>query len=224
MRPHAGRKFWPQFGAEILQLLAIFFPPLIYLLFIFCPAARPSSVVLWRAGGVFSSLTNVLEIARRMSMGEHLNLGHTLLLQFFCKGFDSPFFTFFSAVLPDWFSRIKEELLTCFQPGFSVWILRMERGTPQHLCFYCFQAQLFISTRDHFFLCPRLNHYNFYLCRHTGTACYGEGAAPLLCSAGGDTACCGTVMVSSINRTTPWQASWGHFGDHGDHRIGWFVF
>lgn len=139
MRLHAGRKFWTQFGAEILQLLVIF-SPLIYLLFIFCPAARPSSVVLWRAGGVFSSLTNVLEIARRMSMGEHLILGHTLLLQFYCKWFYSSFFTLFSAVLPDWFSQIKEELLTCFHAGFSVWILRMEHSTPQHLRFNCFQT------------------------------------------------------------------------------------
>lgn len=135
MRLHAGRKFWTPFGAEILQLLA-FFSPLIYLPFIFCPAARPSSVVLWRAGGVFSSLTNVLEIARRMSMREHFNLGHTLLLQFYCKWFYSPFFTFFSAVPPDWFSQIKEEPVTCFQLGFSVWVLRIEHATPHHISSY----------------------------------------------------------------------------------------
>ena len=107
--------FWPFF---------FFFFALIYLLFIFCPAARPSSAVLWRAGGGFSSLTNVLEIARRMSMGEHLNLGHTWLWFFF------PFFTFFSAVLPDWFIQMKEELLTCFQPGFCLGPQARARHSP----------------------------------------------------------------------------------------------
>lgn len=47
---------------------------------IWLPAARPSSVVLWGMGGAFSSLTNVVEIACRMTMGEHLNLGHILFV------------------------------------------------------------------------------------------------------------------------------------------------
>lgn len=140
MRLHGGRKFWTGFGAEVLQLFA-FFPPLIYLHFICRPAARSSSVVLWRAGGVFSSLTNVLQIARRMSMGEHLNLGHTLLLQFYSEWFHSPVFSFFSAVLPDWFGQIKEELADLF----SAWRLCLdpqERAglspKPQFRCCCCF--------------------------------------------------------------------------------------
>lgn len=63
---HWGEKLQPSFGSL-----------LIYLHFIRLPAARPSSVVLWRAGGALSSLTNAVQIACRMTVGELLNLGHT---------------------------------------------------------------------------------------------------------------------------------------------------
>ncbi|KAF3694069.1 hypothetical protein EXN66_Car009745 [Channa argus] len=48
--------------------------------FICPPAAHPSSGVLWGTGGVFSSWTNVVQIACRMMMGEHLDLGHILFV------------------------------------------------------------------------------------------------------------------------------------------------
>lgn len=151
------------------------FFPLIYLHFICRPTARSSSAALWRAGGVFSSLTNVLQIARRMSMGEHLNLGHTLPLQSYCKWFYSPFFTFFSAVLPDWFGQIKKkkEPLTCFQRGFCFWILRIEHGGRQRLRFYpstfypsSSYEKGWISTRDHFLFCHS-SLFFFVTCANT---------------------------------------------------------
>ena len=53
---------------------------LLYLHFICLPVARPSSELLWGAEGVFSSLTNMVQIAGRMTMGEHLDLRHTLFV------------------------------------------------------------------------------------------------------------------------------------------------
>lgn len=90
---------------------------LLYLHFICLSAACPSSVVLWGAGRIFSSLTNVVQIACRMTMGEHLDLGHSLfvvaalfepiLLSFFHS---SPLLCFSDSV------KWKNSCLTCFQP------------------------------------------------------------------------------------------------------------
>lgn len=52
----------------------------LYLGFICLPGARPSSAVLWGAGWEFSSLTNVVQIACRATVGEHLHLGPTLFV------------------------------------------------------------------------------------------------------------------------------------------------
>lgn len=122
---HAGKKSWPLSCTEQkscnFQSDSLFF--LISLHFICFPAARPSSVVLWRAEGVFSSLTNVVQIACSMTMGELLNLGHTLfvvavllqpiLLSFF--SLSSPLPCFSDSV------KWKNSCLTSFQSGCCVW-------------------------------------------------------------------------------------------------------
>ena len=86
---------------------------LLYLCFICLPAARPSSVP-WV--GVFSSLTNVVQIACGKWMGEHLDLGHTLFVvvalpQPFPLPFLSSLFCFSGSV------KCKKSFLTSFQPG-----------------------------------------------------------------------------------------------------------
>lgn len=117
---HADKKSWPLSWAEQkscnFQSVSFFFSLTLH--FICLPAARPSSVVLWGAGGVFSSLTNVVQIACRMMMGEHLDLGHTvfvvaaspqpILLYFF---YSSPLLCFSDSV------KWKNSCLTSFQPG-----------------------------------------------------------------------------------------------------------
>lgn len=87
----------------------------------------------------------------------------------------------------------------------------------KHLGFYCFKALLLskerVLTRQKFLFRHLFESFSFLPVQtHRNILRWEWGAA------GGDTACCGTVMESSINRTTPWQASWGHFGGHGDHR------
>lgn len=116
---HAVKKSWPLYRTEQKSstfLSVSFF--LLYLHFICLPAARPSSAVLWRAGGGFSSLTNVVQIACRMMMGEHLDLGHnlfvvaaslqTILLSVFHS---SPSLLCFSGSV-----KWKSSCLTSFQP------------------------------------------------------------------------------------------------------------
>lgn len=102
---------------------------------------------------------------------------------------------------------------------FSAWLLcsilsinrAQQSAVFTALKLFSYQKKGFLQDRSFSFVIF-LNHFHFYLCKHTGTFLDGEWRA-----AGGDTACCGTVMESSISRTTPWQASWGHFGGHGEH-------
>lgn len=220
---HAVKKSWPLYRTEQKSstfLSVSFF--LLYLHIICLPAARPSSVVLWRAGGGFSSLTNVVQIACRMMMGEHLDLGHTLfvvaaslqtiLLSVFHS---SPSLLCFSGSV-----KRKSSCLTSFQPGCcgldpqdraprpSPTGCRPRRHCGQqhtHLpAARCYQALLLskgsISAGDIFVCLLFLNTFISFRAKNTTTSWDGEGSVPVLCAAGGDTACCGTVMESSINR------------------------
>lgn len=86
---------------------------LLYLHFMCLPAAHTSSGVLWGTGGVFSSLTNMVEIACRLTMGVHLDLGHTLFVV-------APLPPFFHSSLVLCFSnsvKWKSSCLTSFHTG-----------------------------------------------------------------------------------------------------------
>lgn len=81
---------------------------LLYLHFMCLPAARTSSGVLWGTGGVFSSLTNMVEIACRLTMGVHLDLGHTLFVVAPLPPLS--FFPLLAGALLQQFSQMKEQL------------------------------------------------------------------------------------------------------------------
>lgn len=81
---------------------------LLYLHFMCLPAAHTSSGVLWGTGGVFSSLTNMVEIACRLTMGVHLDLGHTLFVVVPLPPLS--FFPLLAGALLQQFSQMKEQL------------------------------------------------------------------------------------------------------------------
>lgn len=81
---------------------------LLYLHFMCLPAAHTSSGVLWGTGGVFSSLTNMVEIACRLTMGVHLDLGHTLFVVAPLPPLS--FFPLLAGALLQQFSQMKEQL------------------------------------------------------------------------------------------------------------------
>lgn len=72
------------------------------------------------------------------------------------------------------------------------------------LAAHCNQALLLssgsISAGDIFCLFVVYKYIYFLHCKQEDNILSWEGGVPVLCAAGGDTACCGTVMESSINR------------------------
>lgn len=106
----ADKKSWPLSQTEqktcnflfpvFSSLPAFHLPP--------CCSSIFSSLVKW--GGGFSSLTNVVQIACRITMGEHLDLGHTLFVVAALPQSILVFFFHLTAALLQRFSQMKEQL------------------------------------------------------------------------------------------------------------------